>query len=88
MPDVSFDFSDSPEQYLQELLSDGIKDIKIAWREYLTLGQYLEERLERYLKGDSKIFDGVESDDKDKVFHTRRDKNDPRRLTSIPIVIG
>ena len=77
MPDVSFDFSDSPEQWLQKLLSDGIKDIKVAWREELTLGQYLEERLERYLKGDSKIFDGVEPEDKDLVFHTRKDKKWP-----------
>lgn len=73
MPDVSFDFSDSPEQYLQELLSDGIKDIELAWEE----GRTLERHLEQSLSGDSEAFDGAEPEDKDMVFHTRKDKKWP-----------
>ena len=79
MPDVSFDFLDSPKQYLQELLSDGIKDIELAWREGLTLKQHLEQSL----IGDSKVFDGAEPKDKNMVFHTRANKNWQKALPDV-----
>ena len=76
MPYVSVDFSGSSEQYLEELLSDEIKDIKLAWRESVTLKQHLEQSLEAGLR--EGIFSGAKPDGTDRVFHQREDVNWPQ----------
>ena len=77
MLDDSVDFSDSSERdrCLQELLSDEIKDIKLAWRGDVTLKQYLKN----LFRDDSKrgAFGGPKPDDTDWVFHRRKDANRP-----------
>ena len=75
MPDVSVDFSGSSERYLEELLSDEIKDIKLAWQEGVTLEQHLKQSLNG--GSDRGVFDGAKPDDTDWVFHQRKDANWP-----------
>ena len=76
MPYISVDFSGSSEQYLEELLSDEIKDIKLAWRQSVTLKQYLEQSLEAGLR--EGVFSGAKPDGTDRVFHQREDVNWPK----------
>ena len=74
MPCVSFGPFD-PSEYLEEFLSDEIKDIKLAWR-----NSTLEEYMKQPLSGsgsDGKIFDGAKPEEKDMVFHTLKDPNWP-----------
>ena len=75
MPYVSVDFPGSSEQYLEELLSDEIKDIKLAWQQDVTLEQHLKQSL----SGDSdrEVFDGAKPDDTDLVVHQRTDATWP-----------
>lgn len=67
---VSVDFSGSSEQYLEELLSDEIKNIKLAWLGGLPLEQYLI----KIFRDDSKrgSSGGAKPDDTDWVFHHRK----------------
>lgn len=76
MPYVSVDFSGSSEQYLEELLSDEIKDIKLTWRGGVTLKQHLK----KIFGDDSKrgAFSGAKPDGTDRVFHQREDVNWPK----------
>ena len=77
MLNVSFDFSNLCErhQYLEELLSDEMKDIKLVWRGDVTLERYLRQ----LFRDDSKrgALGGAKPDDTDLVFHRRKGANWP-----------